>query len=245
MEETLKIYWKLYSEFYSNEMMIHKNHNPLREYEDEFIDGPILELGCGQSSFLVEFSKSGREIFAVDNDNLQLDILNKRITTYSAPTSDRLHLLNLTIPKDKLPEKKFSLVIMSDFLHFFSLQDAKSLMNEIVARTSKGSIIYIRVHSKKHSYNNPLDPEISEYFKHFFSLKDLNILFNHTNFECLICSENQQFVKSKYEETMEVAWFSELLDRDGITNQKEREDIIYENTQERIDAWITCIYRRK
>jgi len=245
MEETLKIYWTLYSEFYSNEMMIRKNHNPLREYEDEFIDGPILEVGCGQSSFLLEFSKSGKEIYAVDNDNLQLDILNKRITAYSSPDPDTVHLLNLTIPTDKLPEKKFSIVIMSDFLHFFSLRDATVFMDEIITRTTKGSLVYVRVHSKKHSYNNPLTPEISEYFKHFFSTEDLNILFNYNNFECLTCSDNIQFLKSKYENTMEAAWFAELLDREGITDPTERENIIYENTEEITNAWISCIYRRK
>jgi len=245
MDESLKNYWKLYSKYYSNEKMIHQSHNPLREYEDEFVDGPILELGCGQSSFLVELSKSGREIFAVDNENLQLQALNKRIAEYSSPDLGKIHLLNLTIPKNNLPEKKFAVVIMSDFLHFFTMNDSKALISEIAERTSKGSLIYIRVHSKKHSYNNPSYPDISDYFKHFFSQEDLDVLFNHADFECLTCSENKQFVKSKYEHTMEVEWFTGLLDQEGITDPEERENAIHENTSEIVDAWITCIYRRK
>jgi hypothetical protein len=245
MEESLKKYWKIYSEFYSNEKMVHKNHNPLREYEEEFVDGPILELGSGQSSFLVEFSKNGREIFAVDNENFQLHALNKRIAECSTPASGKVHLLNLTIPRDKLPEKKFSIVIMSDFLHFFTMKDCKALISEINERTIKGSLIYVRAHSKKHSYNNSSYPAISEYFKHFFSQQDLDILFNRTDFECLTCSENKQYVKSKYEHTMEVEWISGLLDDEDITDPEEREKAIHKSTSEIVNAWVACIYRRK
>lgn len=245
MEESLKNYWKLYNEFYTNEMMIHKKHNPLREYEDEFVNGPILEIGCGQSSFLVEFSKSGKEIFALDNDSSQLDFLDKRINAYGTMDPGKIHLLNLTIPIDKLPEKKFSVVIMSDIIHFFTLEDSRKLVEELIPRTIKGSLIYIRVHSRKHTYNNPLDPEIHNYFKHFFSPEDLNNLFDKKYFECLTCSENQQFIKSQHELNLEATWLSEVLDMQGITDQIEREEAIYENSQNIVGAWISCIYRRK
>lgn len=79
MDETLKIYWKLYNEIFSNEELIHKNNNLLRKFDDEFIDGPILELGCGQSHFLVEFSKMGKEIFAIDNEEFQLNLLKNEL----------------------------------------------------------------------------------------------------------------------------------------------------------------------
>lgn len=62
MNETLRIYWELYNEIFSNELMIHKCHNLIRNFEEEFIEGPILELGYGQSNFLVEFSKRKRNI---------------------------------------------------------------------------------------------------------------------------------------------------------------------------------------
>lgn len=123
MDESLRIYWELYNELCSNELMIHKSHNPLRNFEEEFIDGPILELGCGQSSFLVEFSKTGKEIFAIDNEDFQLKLLKKRIELYAGEDAGKLHLLNITIPKKEIPKEIFSLVIASDFLHFFSMED--------------------------------------------------------------------------------------------------------------------------
>lgn len=245
MEESLKIYWKLYYDFYSNEMLMHQKYNPLREYEDEFVDGPILELGCGQSSFLVEMSKIGKEIFAVDNEETQLGFLNNRITKYGAAGATKIHFLNLNIPKDKIPDKKFSIVIMSDFLHFFSLKNAAAIAEEIRERTITGSLVYVRVHSKKHSYNDPSDPEINDYFKHFFTVDDLNSLFHDAVFECLICTENQQYLKSKHEQTLVANWLSQMMDNEGIKDEKERESIIDENNKEIIDAWITCVYRKK
>lgn len=104
MEESLKIYWKLYHDFYSNERLIHKNHNPLREYEKEFIAGPILELECGQSSFLLEMSKSGKEIFAVDNEESQLVFLQKRITEYMAYDPKKFRFLNSMSHQVFLPD---------------------------------------------------------------------------------------------------------------------------------------------
>jgi hypothetical protein len=54
MDASMKLYWEAFSELYSTEDMVHKAFNPLRDYEDEFIEGPLLELGCGQSNFVIE-----------------------------------------------------------------------------------------------------------------------------------------------------------------------------------------------
>ncbi|WP_433780456.1 class I SAM-dependent methyltransferase [Flavobacterium anhuiense] len=245
MDENLQNFWKLYYERFSNDRMIRSKHNPLREYEDEFVDGPVLELGCGQSCFLVELSKSGKEIYAVDNESSQLNFLHKRITEYGPADQDKIHLLNLTVLRDQLPERVFSIVIMSDIMHFFGLEDAKTLMEQIISRTAQGSLVYLRVHSKKHSYNDSLDPSIHDYFKHFFSVEDLDKLFDEAYFECLVCSETRQFTKSKHELDLELEWLSSMMDEQGITDPEERDQAIRENSSDIVDAWISCIYRRK
>ena len=114
---------------FTNEIMLHKSHNLLRTFEEEFIEGPILELGCGQSNFLVEFSKTGKEIFAIDSEEFQLNLLKKRIESYAGKDAGKLHLLNITIPEKEFPKKKFSLVIVSDFLHFFSMNKCKNIIS--------------------------------------------------------------------------------------------------------------------
>src|SRR6478735_2818439 len=73
MERSLQFYWELYSEYYSNEQIVHRSFNPLRNYEEEFINGPILDIGCGQSNFLIEYSITNRDIYAVDNEKYQLE----------------------------------------------------------------------------------------------------------------------------------------------------------------------------
>lgn len=64
MDPQMLLYWETYNELYTSELIVHKSFNPLRDYEDDFIEGPVLELGCGQSNFLIEYSVTGRDIYA-------------------------------------------------------------------------------------------------------------------------------------------------------------------------------------
>jgi len=245
MDETMRLFWETYSEFYSNELMIHKNLNFLRDFEDDFIDGPILELGSGQSSFLVEFSKTGREIFAIDNDDFQLDKLKERIESYAGKSAGKIHLLNITIPEKELPDKKFSLVIASNFLHFFSINECEKIIKQIISRTQKGSLVYVIVHSQLHSYNDPTDAGIKAYFKHFFSENDLTNLFNEEYFERVLFLDMQQSKKSKYDKEMEIKWVEKILDSNGIFDIQKRQELIEQNTKDENVGSLVCIYRRK
>lgn len=245
MEESLRIYWKLYNEIFSNELMIHKSHNLLRNFEEEFIEGPILELGCGQSNFLVEFSKTGKEIFAVDNEEFQLNLLKKRIESYAGKDTVKLHLLNITIPEKEIPQEIFSLVIASDFLHFFSINECKNIISQIISRTQKGSLVYVRVHSQSHSYRKSSDPEIHEYFKHFFTESDLTELFDEKYFESMIFSNTVQNIRSKFTREMEIKWIEKLLDEYQIFDPQERQEHFEENSKELNVGYLECVYRRK
>lgn len=245
MDETLKIYWELYNEIFSNELMIHKSHNLLRNFEEEFIEGPILELGCGQSNFLVEFSKTGKEIFAVDNEEFQLNLLKKRIESYSGKDAGKLYLLNITIPEKEIPQEIFSIVIASDFLHFFSIDDCKKIISQIISRTQKGSLIYVRVHSQSHSYSDSPDPGMHEYFKHFFTENDLTELFDEKYFERMIFSNTVQNIRSKSTREFEIRWTEKILDQYQIFDPQERQEQFEEANKELNDGYLECVYRRK
>lgn len=245
MDETLRIYWKLYNEIFSNEFLIHKSHNLLRNFEEEFIEGPILELGCGQSNFLIEFSKTGKEIFAIDNEDFQLNLLKNRIESYAGKDAGKLNLLNITIPEKEIPTETFSLVIISDFLHFFSINECKNIISQITTRTQSGSLIYIRVHSKSHSYSDSKDPGIHEYFKHFFSENDLYELFDEKHFERMILSNTVQNIRSKFTKDFEIKWTEKVLDEYQIFDPQERQEHFEENMKELNVGYIECIYRRK
>ncbi|MGV3696977.1 methyltransferase domain-containing protein [Flavobacterium sp.] len=245
MDETLQMYWELYNELCPNELMIHKNHNPLRDFEDEFIEGPLLELGCGQSSFLVEYSKTGKEIFAIDNEEFQLQLLKKRIETYSGKEARKLHLLNITIPEKEIPNEIFSIVIMSDFLHFFTLENCSKIIDQIALRTQKGSLIYIKAHSKFHSYFKSQDPGMHEFYKHFFSETDFPKLFNEKYFERIMFSDTVQSVRSKFSREMEIKWHERVLDEYQVFDHEEREEELKTTKEETNVGYIQCIYRRR
>ncbi|WP_033959047.1 class I SAM-dependent methyltransferase [Psychroserpens jangbogonensis] len=245
MDETLRIYWKLYNEIFTNEILIHKSHNLLRKFEEEFIEGPILELGCGQSNFLVEFSKTGKEIFAIDNEEFQLNLLKKRIESYAGKDAGKLHLLNITIPEKEIPQEIFSLVIATDFLHFFPMRGCKNIISQIISRTQKGSLIYIKVHSKSHSYNDTSDTGIHEYYKHFFTEKDFTELFDDKYFERIIFSNTVQNIRSKFTREMQTKWTKKVLDEYQIFDQLERQAIFEENNKELNVGSLECVYRRK
>lgn len=245
MDESLRIYWELYYELCSNELMIHKSHNPLRNFEKEFIDGPILELGCGQSSFLVEFSKTSKEIFAVDNEDFQLSFLKKRIELYAGKDAGKLHLLNITIPEKEIPNEIFSLIILSDFLHFFTIEDCRKIINQIISRTRKGSLIYIKVHSKSHFYSKSADKGMHEYYKNFFSESDLSNLFDEKYFERIIFFDNIQSYRSKFDKEMQIKWIERLLDKYQVFDPKERRDELVPIMKEENVGNLECVYRRK
>ncbi|WP_284653498.1 class I SAM-dependent methyltransferase [Flavobacterium terrisoli] len=245
MDETLRMYWELFNESCSNELMIHKSHNPLRNFEEEFIEGPILELGCGQSSFLVEYSKTGKEIFAIDNEDFQLSLLKKRIESYAGKQAGKLHLLNITIPKKEIPKEVFSLVIMSDFLHFFSIEDCGKIINQIASRTQKGSLIYIKAHSISHSYFKSTEPGLHQYYKHFFSETDLPKLFDKKYFERIMFSDTVQSVRSKFSREMQIKWHERVLDKYEVFDPEDREEELKSTKEESIVGYLECVYRRK
>lgn len=244
MTEDMRLFWETYNEHYTNELIIHESFNPIRSFEKELIDGPILDIGCGQSNFLIEYSVSGRELFAIDNEDYQLKTLSQRINDYAGDRKGKVNFLNMSLPKDELPNEIFSLVIMSNFLQFFPIEECEIIINNLIERTKEGSLIYVLVHSDKHPYNKSEDEKTNTYFKHFFSEDDLNQIFKDSHFERLYLSDSQ-FTIPKFDMEIRKIWCEKILDYRNITDQTKRKNFIDANLKEKCVASLTSIYRRK
>jgi SAM-dependent methyltransferase len=119
MDIQMRLYWEAYSENFTTDDLIRGLHNPVRDYESEFVDGAIVDIGCGQTTFLFDYISTSRKLIGIDNDQYQLDLLKKRID--ALPNKDiNLELLNLTLLTDPLPSETYSVVFLANILHFFN-----------------------------------------------------------------------------------------------------------------------------
>ncbi len=206
----MKIYWNLYFNKFSNDKIMKQKHNPLREYVAEIIDGPIIDIGCGQSALLLEFSGSEKFIYAIDNEQEQLDYLSKRLLNQPKFTITNWSFLKLNFPDEAIPQNIYSLIILSNILHFFSLQKCKEIIKDITNYTTSGSLIYIEVHSDKFYANNPENPENNLYYKHYFNVDDLNNIFIEIEFERIYLAEIEK--KDSIEDKTFVSdWLDEVI----------------------------------
>lgn len=245
MDESLQVYWELYYEKCSNELMIQSSTNLLRKFKEQFVDGPMLDLGCGQSNFLVEFSRNGKDIYAVDNEDFQLQFLKKRIESYAGKDAGKLYLLNRMIPQQEIPNEVFSVVIASDFLHFFTLQDCRKIIDQLISRTKSGSLVYVKVHSKSHHYYESQDPGMHDYYKHFFSKEDFSGLFDQKYFERIVLTETVQSIRSAFTKNLEVEWVERLLDTYQVLDPEERNEHLAPIQEEHDNGYLECVYRRR
>ncbi|GGH59703.1 SAM-dependent methyltransferase [Filimonas zeae] len=244
MNAQMKLYWDTYFEHYNTHALVRKSPNYLREYEDDLAEGQIMELGCGQSNYCIEYCQSGRTVFAIDNDQEQLAMLQERITKLSPENINNLKLLNATILQDPLPDEIFSVVIISNLLHFFSIDDCKKIIEQIVPRTKSGSIILVSVHSDKHYANNPNDPHNNNYFKHYFTENDLTTLFDEKIFEMTFLADIQKKLP-KIEIEIIDKWLDKVLNQMKVIDKKLRQ--VYKNgyLNDKQESDRVAIFKRK
>jgi ubiquinone/menaquinone biosynthesis C-methylase UbiE len=245
MDESLKVFEKVFFEKVSNQKLLRQfNNNPIRQYEDELIDGAIVDIGCGQSPFLLDFASTDKELIAIDNEQFQLDFLNRRLEQQNPEKKDNWSFLNQTFPKDSLPDKRYSLIILSNILHFYTFQECIKIGEPIKQKASKGTLVYVAVHSDRHYTNNPKDPNNNIYFKHFFKITDLAKVFPSIHFERLYCAEIERS-DSKMERDLISAWLDEYLKSEGITDPKEIALEKKDYLKSKNEAGIVAIFRRK
>jgi SAM-dependent methyltransferase len=241
MDIQMRLYWEAYSEDFTTDDLIRTLHNPMRDYESDFVDGAIVDIGCGQTTFLFEYINSGRKLIGIDNDQYQLDFLKKRITSLSQENKN-IELHNLTLLRDSLPKETYSVVFLANILHFFSLQQCKKILSQIRINLVSGSFVYVWTHSDKYYMNDPSNPENNDYFKHYFTLADLDSLFIPLGVKRLLHSEQERLFSEKEMQTQK-KWLEKYLDHLEIFDKEERASIIKENWKNNPEADIMCIYK--
>lgn len=237
----MRLYWEAYSENFTTDDLIKVLHNPLRDYENEFVDGAIVDIGCGQTTFLFDYINTNRKLIGIDNDQYQLDFLKNRLGALPI-TNANIELLNLTLLSDNLPTEPYSVVFLANILHFFNLVQCQEIISQLKLNLASGSFIYVWAHSDKYYRNDPSDPENNGYFKHYFTLPDLDGLFIPSGFERLLFSETERLFSKKEMQTQE-KWLEKILDHMNIFDKGERESIKDEELINQPEADIICIYR--
>ncbi|RZK78656.1 MAG: class I SAM-dependent methyltransferase [Pedobacter sp.] len=241
MDIQMRLYWEAYSEAFTTDDLIRGLHNPLRDYENEFVDGTIVDIGCGQTTFLFDYINTNRKLIGIDNDQYQLDLLKNRLGAMRIADAN-IELLNLTLLSDTLPSETYSVVFLANILHFFNLAECQEIITQLKLNLVSGSFIYVLVHSDKYYANEPSNPENNEYFKHYFTLADLDGLFIPSGFERLFFSETERLFSKKEMQTQE-RWLEKYLDHLNIVDKNDRESIKNEELINHPENDIMCIYK--
>jgi hypothetical protein len=244
MDSSMKLYWTLVFEKQSTKVILRHLNNPIREYEEDMIDGTVIDIGCGQSPFLLDLLSSDRKFIAIDNEQIQLDYLRKRVENEKFSTINNWKFLNLDFPKNDLPTEQYSLIILSDLLHFFTLNECIDIGQIIAGKCIKGTLVYIAVHSDKFYANDPNNPDNNEYFKHYFTISDLETAFPLSLFDHIYSAEIEKS-DSKFERDLVEVWINKSLKTEGITNPKQIAKIKKEYFKDKKQSSIVIILRKK
>jgi len=241
MTEEMRLLWELRKEKYSTKELLELHENPLNLYKEESIEGPIIDIGCGQSTYVLEYYKKSKKVYAIDSDDFQLNSLKERADDIKTAESGEIIYINGIFPAHKLPNEIFSIVVLSNFLHFFSLKNCHKIIDKISSHTTAGSLILTQVHSSDHYVNQRKQ---KSHFKHFFQKADLDELFIPRGFERMYFAQIEH-ENSQSHDAIVHEWIRRVHNR--VYNSY-NEDIIKKEAERYLEGnrqtHITSIYRK-
>jgi SAM-dependent methyltransferase len=244
MTDSMKLYWELVFTKQPNNVLLRQLNNPLREFEAEMIDGAILDIGCGQSTFLLDYLSTDRHLIAIDNEQIQLDFLKKRVESETSSTIENWSFLNQNFPQDDLPDLPYSAIIFSNLLHFFTLRECVDIGKIVAKKSTEGTLIYAGVHSIRFYANNPKNPKNNEYFKHYFTIRDLDKIFPNHSFERIYYADVEKIDSQSHKELVK-EWIVTDLESEGITDLEQIDLIKKEYLKNKKQSDIIAMYRKK
>lgn len=110
--------------------------------------------------------------------------------------------------------------------------------------SKKGTMVYAGVHSHKFYANDPKDPKNNDYFKHYFSIEDLENVFPENEFERIYYAEIEKS-DSQIERDLTEKWIEKSLEADGITDPRCIELIKKNYMTNKCQSDIISIFRKK
>ncbi|RKS21768.1 SAM-dependent methyltransferase [Flavobacterium endophyticum] len=215
MTDDMKLYWKLYSEWFPNERILSKFNNPIRDYSIKN-SGKVIDIGCGQSTYLLDLLDSNYELFAVDTNEMQLQLLKDRVIK-SGNKAERINYSSTEFPSDNFKGNYFTAIIISNLLHFFKKNDAYNFVSQLNQYSESGTLILVTVHSSSHLSNKK---EITDksYFKSFYSKSDLYEMFPSSDFEYIGYIEKEK-LPNNYKIKFIKHWINEVYKEKYTPNQ--------------------------
>ena len=241
----MQIYWEAFDEVFSTADILKNDFNPVYQFDDQLVDGAIIDIGCGQTSPLIKYAGiPGRKLIGIDNEAFQLKKLRSRMTEMAGAASEEWALVSSDIQHDPLPDGKYAMVILYNILHFFSLKECAEILKKLNEHLIAGSLISICVHSTKYYRNDPTDPHNDEYFKHYFTQEDLDLLFTPKNFERLYRADIERIYGKKDQEVSEI-WGEKIITAMNIKDGRIKADIRRQGKEGQLEAEIICVYRKQ
>ena len=220
-------------------------HNPIWDYEDDLIDGPVIDIGCGQSDILLCFAATDRTLVAFDAEPLQLEWLSQLSGIQQDVKPENWHFVTGTFPTSPLPAHKYALISFSNLLHFLTLEECVTSIAGLAPHLVSGTQLYIRVHSASHEQNQVEDPEVRyDYFKHYFTPQDVARLFPQEEFEQLYFAEVHS-VYTKQDKNFNALWVREWLYQQGEYNAERIEQAIQAQLADGSHTHLTALVRKR
>ncbi len=241
MDDGLKLNWKMRYEWYPNERYLKGFDNLLSAYLPKK-QGRILDIGCGQSEFILDMLDSKFELYAQDEEVFQLDYLKQRIRDQDYPV-ERVNYCASRFPNTEFTGK-FEGIVISNILHFYLFKEIRtSFIEPLVELMAPGSILVVTVHSTKHpSKKLPITKE--SHFQHFFTRADLNLLFPKERFHSL-CYLTKSSYPRVYDREFYKAWIQKFCHDNGVFDKETIQMAQYEYLKNGREDSITVVYKMK
>lgn len=244
MDRQMQLFEEVFESLVSTQEILKEDHNPVYRFDDQLIDGAIIDIGCGQTSSLLKYAASGRRLIGIDSEQSQLNKLRSRMTSIAGFPSKEWELLKRDLRHDPLPKGVYAMVVLFNILHFFSLKNCATFIEKLEQHLKSGSILSICVHSVKYFANDPTNPGNNEYFKHYFSQGDLDNLFPSAKYDRLYRSDIERQLCKKDQEVAAL-WAERIIEYFKITDPLTKGEIRQNAKDNSIQADLICVYKRR